>query len=68
MNYVYGHWRTTSLVQKNQSLDDFKEIAVTDGKEKSVQLVVPYATDGSADTKSLTVKFSKKKQPQLKQL
>lgn len=69
MNYVYGHWRTISLVQKNQSLDDFKEIAVTDGKEKSVQLVapqnitlvVPYATDGSADTKSLTVKFSKKK-------
>ena len=69
MNYVYGHWRTTSLVQKNQSLDDFKEITVTDGKEKSVQLVapqnitpvVPYATDGSADTKSLTVKFSKKK-------
>ena len=69
MNYVYGHWRTTSLVQKNQSLDDFKEIAVIDGKEKSVQLVapqnitpvVPYATDGSADTKSLTVKFSKKK-------
>ncbi|WKD56527.1 D-alanyl-D-alanine carboxypeptidase [Lactococcus cremoris] len=63
-------------MQKNQSLDDFKEIAVTDGKEKSVQLVapqnitsvVPYATDGSADTKSLTVKFSKKKQPQLKQL
>ncbi|WP_249357215.1 hypothetical protein [Pseudolactococcus raffinolactis] len=61
MNYVYGHWRTTSLVRKNQSLDDFKEIAVTDGKEKSVQLVVPYATDGSADKKSLTVKFSKKK-------
>ncbi|MCG3097809.1 hypothetical protein L8T26_10985 [Lactococcus petauri] len=56
-------------MQKNKSLDDFKEIAVTDGKEKSVQLVapqnitpvVPYATDGSADTKSLTVKFSKKK-------
>ena len=69
MNYVYGHWRTTNLVQKNQSLDDFKEIAVTDGKEKSVQLVapqnvtpvVPYATDGSADTKPLVIKFDKKK-------
>ncbi|AEZ63270.1 D-alanyl-D-alanine carboxypeptidase [Streptococcus sp.] len=56
-------------MQKSQSLDDFKEIAVTDGKEKSVQLVapqnitpvVPYATDGSADKKSLTVIFSKKK-------
>ncbi|WP_252520519.1 D-alanyl-D-alanine carboxypeptidase [Lactococcus lactis] len=42
---------------------------MTDGKEKSVQLVapqnitpvVPYATDGSADKKSLTVIFSKKK-------
>ena len=69
MNYVSGHWRTNSLVQKNKSLDDFKQIAVTDGKENSFQLVAPqkinpvfpYATYGSADTKSLTANYSKTK-------
>ena len=57
------------MLFRSKSLDDFKEIAVTDGKEKSVQLVgpqnvtpvVPYATDGSADTKPLVIKFDKKK-------
>ena len=39
MTYCYGHCRTTSLLQTNQSLNDFNDITVIDGKEKSVKLV-----------------------------
>ncbi|QDK70238.1 serine hydrolase [Lactococcus protaetiae] len=69
MNYVYGHWCTASLTQKRKAIKDFDKISLTDGKQKSVNLVagetinpvVPFATDGSADLKSLSIKYSQKK-------
>ncbi|RZI49413.1 serine hydrolase [Lactococcus kimchii] len=69
MNYVYGHWRTTTLAQKNHVFPEFPKLSVRDGRANATQLVagktispvVPYASDGSADVKGIKLKFSDKK-------
>ncbi|MFC4652962.1 serine hydrolase [Lactococcus nasutitermitis] len=69
MNYVYGSWTTDTIANKNKTFKNFKKFSITDGKSKSVPLVaaknitpvVPLASNGTPDTKHISINFSQKK-------
>jgi D-alanyl-D-alanine carboxypeptidase (penicillin-binding protein 5/6) len=56
MNYVYGNWKNTSVLKKDQKIDDLSSYPVLDGKasktnlrvKKDYSLVVPINADKSA--------------------
>ncbi|PCR98804.1 serine hydrolase [Lactococcus fujiensis] len=69
MNHVYGSWTTNTLVKKGNVYPDFKTFGIVDGKKNAVKLisetdiapVVPMKTDGTPETKNLTVSTDKNK-------
>lgn len=69
MNYVYGHWTPSNFAQKGGTVKSFDKVGVTDGKSKSVSLVagetinpiVPFNTDGTANQKVISISYDQKK-------